>query len=567
MAYWTGSGGGGGGGGFGGRGGPPRGDRMANLGDGLQNVDWTKIDAPPVVWPKVRLADATLDRSEAEVEEWRNTHGITTTQDTPKPLLTFKECPFPSYVLDSFDRQGFKEPTAIQCQAWGVAMLNRDIVGIAKTGSGKTLAFLCPGIVHILAQDRLRRGDGPIMLVLAPTRELAKQIDDEVLKVTKGTEISTVCAYGGTSKFPQRAALRDGVHIAIGCPGRVIDLLSEGATNLHRVSYLVLDEADRMLDMGFEPQIRMICSQLRPERQTLMFSATWPREVQSLAQSYQKDFVRINVGSLDLQANKDVRQIIRVVPDFQKYDALMTILTEKEFRKCLIFVATKQMADDLCDRLRAKRYFSMAIHGDRTQQARDGALAQFRDARQAILVATDVAQRGLDIRNLDTVVNYDFPMMMEDYIHRVGRTGRAGAQGDAYSFVNEKQGRLVPELIDVLKRADAEIPPELHGLRGMGGGGPRRWGAPSGGRGGGFMMRGPPPRAPMSSMPPPPPSYDRYASAVPMKRERSPDRRRDSPPRRRDSPPRRRDSPPRRRDSPPRRLTRSPVRRDSRTPP
>jgi ATP-dependent RNA helicase DDX5/DBP2 len=499
---------------------------MSGLGADLTTIDWSKVGAPKAVWPQNVLTRATTDRPKEEIDDWRKKANITImSKDCPPPVLTYDECSFlPDFMHASFKRQGFTAPTAIQAQAWAVALLNRDVVGVAKTGSGKTLAFLAPGIVHILSQPKLERYDGPMMLVLAPTRELAKQIEDECAKVTDGTQIRTVCAYGGTNKFPQKRAFQDGVHIAIGCPGRLIDLLNERATNLYRVSYLVMDEADRMLDMGFKPQISMICSQCRPERQTLMFSATWPREVQELASSYQRNYVRLHVGSLELSANADVRQIIMVVPDYQKVNAMMDIIAKGQYKKILIFAGTKRDTEYLGDGLRAQGLCAFAIHGDRTQQQRDTSLHQFRESKQAILVATDVAQRGLDIPDLDVVINYDFPLVMEDYVHRIGRTGRAGAKGDAVSFINEKHGRIAGELISILEKAGNTVTQELRALA---------W--KSGYRT--FSSRGPPPRmmgAP-SMMAPPPPPPAAYAVPAPRygeerlqvgKRERSPERRR-----------------------------------------
>ena len=568
MAYFSSSSMGMGRGG-GGRGG---GDRMGGLGSDLQAVDWSKVNAPPVVWPKHSLPSKTKDRHPDDIEEWRKKVTITIAsgkEDCPPPILSFNECRdiVPDYITDSFLRQKFTEPTPIQSQAWSVGLINRDIVGIAKTGSGKTLAFLIPGIVHILAQPKQARGDGPFMLVLAPTRELAKQIDDECIKVTEGTAIKTVCAYGGTVKYDQKRKFQDGVQIAICCPGRLIDLLSERATNLHRVSYLVMDEADRMLDMGFEPQIRMICQQCRPERQTMMFSATWPREVQSLAESYQKRYIRMHVGSMELTANADVKQIVFVVQDFQKMDRLMEIIAKGPYKKVLVFTATKRDCEHMCDRLRRERVFALSIHGDKTQQQRDQSLEQFRQARAGCLIATDVAQRGLDIKDLDAVVNFDFPNGMEDYVHRVGRTGRAGATGDAISFINEKHSRLVPELIAMMRKGNHAVSEELEMLGRSGGGGRS------------FTRYGPAPpsmmRPPMFAQqqqqayayPPPPQRYEERAAMPPQKRERSPAAlRRASPPPRDRSPPRRRSPPPRdRRDdrSPPRR-DRSPPRKERR---
>jgi ATP-dependent RNA helicase DDX5/DBP2 len=222
--------------------------------------------------------------------------------------------------MNEVKAQGFSAPTAIQSQGWPMALSGRDVVGIAETGSGKTLTYCLPAIVHINAQPLLAPGDGPIVLVLAPTRELAVQIQQEVAKFGKSSRIRNTCVYGGVPKGPQVRDLARGVEVLIATPGRLIDMLESGKTNLRRVTYLVLDEADRMLDMGFEPQIRKILSQIRPDRQTCMWSATWPKEVRQLASDFQNDFIQVNIGSLELSANHNIQQIVEIMMDYDKRD-------------------------------------------------------------------------------------------------------------------------------------------------------------------------------------------------------------------------------------------------------
>jgi len=217
-----------------------------------------------------------------------------------------------------YGRQGFSEPTSIQAQGWPIALSGRDMVGIASTGSGKTLSYILPAIVHINSQPKLSRKDGPIALVLAPTRELAQQIQQVADDFGHSSGIRNTCLYGGAPKGAQARDLDGGVEIVIATPGRLLDFLESGKTNLKRCTYLVLDEADRMLDMGFEPQIRKIIEQIRPDRQTLMWSATWPKEVKNLAEDFLKDYAQINVGSLQLSANHNILQIIDVCQDYEK---------------------------------------------------------------------------------------------------------------------------------------------------------------------------------------------------------------------------------------------------------
>ena len=290
-----------------------------------------------------------------------------TGQNVPRPITTFDEAGFPEYVMSEIRAMGFTAPSPIQCQAWPMALSGRDLVAVAETGSGKTISFALPAMVHINAQPLLERGDGPIVLILAPTRELAVQIQQECTKFGKSSRIRNTAIYGGAPKGPQVRDLSQGVEICVATPGRLIDMLESGRTNLKRVTYLVMDEADRMLDMGFEPQIRKIVSQIRPDRQTLLFSATWPKEVQRLAQDFQHDFIQVNVGSLELTANHNVKQIIEVVSEYDKRDRLLKHLEQisSENAKVLIFVGTKRVADDLTKYLRTDGWPALAIHGDK----------------------------------------------------------------------------------------------------------------------------------------------------------------------------------------------------------
>lgn len=329
-------------------------------------------------------------------------------------------------------------------------------------------------------QQYLKPGDGPIVLVLAPTRELAVQIKEECDKFGASSQIKNTVVYGGVPKSRQVRELHHGVEIVIATPGRLIDHLEQGNTNLKRVTYLVMDEADRMLDMGFEPQLRKIASQIRPDRQVLMWSATWPREVQQLANDYLHDFYQVTVGSLDLTGNKDVTQLIDVCSDQDKYRNLLRYLREYLTPKdrVLVFVETKKGCDMLTRSLRMDGFQARAMHGDKSQEERDWVLKEFKSCMSSLLVATDVAARGLDVDDIRMVVNFDFPNDMESYIHRIGRTGRAGKKGHAVSFfVGQKNGRVARELIEILTRTNQNVPAELQSLSafsGPRGGGRRR---------------------------------------------------------------------------------------------
>lgn len=429
MSYGGGSYGGGSYGGGGSRGGPSSGgDRMSSLGANLRDLDYSRLDnVVQATWQTYTGNNIQqVDQSNSEVDAWRREHGLTIIGDRiPNPLMNFSDLAAPEGVHRAFQDQGFKAPTPIQAQAWPIVLSARDLVGIAKTGSGKTMAFMVPAIVHILAQPPLKLGDGPIALVLAPTRELALQIEEETRKVSQRCDIRVTCLYGGAPKHPQMRTLRAGVHVAIATPGRLIDMLDSQATNLYRVTYLVMDEADRMLDMGFEPQIRKVVGQIRPDRQTLMFSATWPPDVRSLAATFQRDFVRLHVGSLELMANADVTQHIVVLQSsYDKPQRLFEVLERHGRARSLVFVATKRMVDELVHMLRDRRINAYGIHGDKDQSQRERVLECLKRQEDACLVATDVAARGLDVKNLDLVVNFDLPNAIEDYVHRIGMSRR-----------------------------------------------------------------------------------------------------------------------------------------------
>jgi len=355
----------------------------------------------------------------------------------PKPVLTWDHLALPEGLLGSIRTAGFERPSPIQSIGWPVALSGRDMVGIAQTGSGKTLAYVLPAVMHISAQPALRPGDGPVGLVLAPTRELANQILTEMNKYTMSTGLRCSAVFGGVSRYGQASDLRRGVEILVATPGRLLDFLEAGVTNLKRVSYLCLDEADRMLDMGFEPQIRKIVSQIRPDRQTLMWSATWPKEIQRLARDFcREDPVKLTIGSEELSINPDITQQIEVVGEYEKREKFMSWIRQacSGNQKVLVFTETKRGADALCRELQYQQLSASAIHGDKEQRERDRTLHQFKTGHVSVLIATDVAQRGLDIKDVAYVVNYDVPKTMEDYIHRIGRTGRAGAKGTALTF-------------------------------------------------------------------------------------------------------------------------------------
>ncbi|XP_049777317.1 ATP-dependent RNA helicase p62-like isoform X1 [Schistocerca cancellata] len=456
--------------------------RDDQLGGGLRKPTWDMSMLSPIAKDFYVPHPNVANRNKFEVDDYRRSKEITVKGiDVPNPIQYFEESNFPDYVMESIRMQNFSEPTAIQAQGWPIAMSGKNMVGIARTGSGKTLAYILPAVIHISNQEQLARGDGPIALILAPTRELAQQIQTVASNFGASAFIRNACIFGGAPKHPQERALQRGVEIAIATPGRLIDFLERGTTNLRRCTYLVLDEADRMLDMGFEPQIRKIVQQIRPDRQTLMWSATWPKEVRKMAEDFLKDYIQINVGSLELCANHNIEQIVDVCQEHEKENKLCRILQEisnESENKTIIFVSTKKKAENIAYNIRKYGFEAVCMHGDKSQQERDYILKDFRNGRACILVATDVAARGLDVDGIKFVINYDFPNSSEDYIHRIGRTGRSQSTGTSYAFFTAKDSRQARDLISVLKEANQEINPKLAEMAQFGGwkGGNNKWG-------------------------------------------------------------------------------------------
>ncbi|KAF9437042.1 ATP-dependent RNA helicase ddx42 [Entomortierella beljakovae] len=352
-----------------------------------------------------------------------------------KPCISFAHFGFEEALMETIRRAGYTEPSGIQRQAIPVALSGRDIIGIAKTGSGKTAAFLLPMIVHIMDQEELDKGDGPIGVVLAPTRELADQIYSEAKRFAKAYGIRVAVVYGGASKHDQFKTLRSGVEIIVATPGRLIDMIKMKATNFRRTSYLVLDEADRVFDLGFEPQVRSICDNIRPDRQTLLFSATFQKRVEKLAREVMTDPVRISIGNVG-QINTDVTQVIQILKeDTLKFGWLTERLHSLESGECL--------------------------HGDMLQHERDKAIHDYKNRTFPTLIATDVAARGLDIKSIKNVVNYDVARDIDSHVHRVGRTGRAGEKGTAYTLITEKDDRFAGELVRNLEESSQAVSAEL----------------------------------------------------------------------------------------------------------
>jgi len=435
----------------------------APLGSGLRDIDWSAVKLVPFQKLFYQEHPSVKKATEEEVNMFRLKHEIKFQgKNIPRPIRTFEESCFPPYLITELKNAGFTCPTPIQAQGWPMALSGRDVIGIADTGSGKTLSYLMPAIVHVNSQPLLAPGEGPIALVLAPTRELSMQIETECQRFGKSSRLRFACVYGGVPKPPQASQLRRGAEIVIATPGRLIDFLQSRVTNLQRVTYLVLDEADRMLDMGFEKFVRKICSQIRPDRQTLCFSATWPKSVEMLAKSYMEDPLRVTIGSMKKHANKDVKQKVLVMENSDKHLYLIKVLEKlMDGQRILVFCQTKRNCDAVTRSLREEGWPARCIHGDKLQSEREWVLEEFRSGKSPIMVATNIAARGLDIKGIKAVINYDFPNDIETYIHRIGRTGRAGSQGTAVTFFTPGDAMKATELVEVLEEAKQKVPEQL----------------------------------------------------------------------------------------------------------
>ncbi|XP_073151036.1 DEAD-box ATP-dependent RNA helicase 52C-like [Henckelia pumila] len=401
--------------------------------------------------------------------------------DVPPPETSFSEMGFYSRALeDNIKRCKYVNPTAIQRYAIPVAMAGRDLMASAQTGSGKTAAFCFPIISAIMKHRQTRSFVGnmnnrvtiasPLALILAPTRELSCQIFEEARKFSYQTGVRVVVAYGGSPIVAQLRNLEKGVDILVATPGRLVDMIERSKVSLRNVKYLTLDEADRMLDMGFERDIRKIVQQMGMpppgSRQTMLFSATFPDEIRRLGSDFLKNHVFLSVGKVGSSTNLIVQRV-EFVRDMDKRDHLINLLcSQKKANKLsptknaltLVFVETKRGADALEKWLCRNAFPAAAIHGDKVQMERERALRSFKNGRTPILVATDVASRGLDIPQVAHVINFDLPKVIDSYVHRIGRTGRAGKSGLATAFFSEQNAPLAKELIELMREANQETP-------------------------------------------------------------------------------------------------------------
>lgn len=439
----------------------------------IPTIDYNKIDLNPIrknFWVEPHELSQMTEEEAAELR--LELDGIKVSgKNVPKPVQKWSQCGLTRPILDAIEGLGYEKPTPIQMQALPVIMSGRDVIGVAKTGSGKTMAFVLPMLRHIKDQDPVSGDDGPIALIMTPTRELCTQIYSDLLPFTKVLKLRAVAAYGGNAIKDQIAELKRGAEIIVATPGRMIDLLAANSgrvTNLKRATYLVLDEADRMFDMGFEPQVMKIFNNVRPDRQTILFSATMPRIIDALTKKVLREPVEITVGGRSVVA-PEITQSVEIMDENKKFVRLLELLGDlyanDDDVRALIFVERQEKTDDLLRELLRRGYGCMSIHGGKDQEDRNSTISDFKKGVCPILIATSVAARGLDVKQLQLVINYDAPNHLEDYVHRAGRTGRAGNTGTAVTFITEEQENCAPGIAKALEQSGQPVPERLNDMR------------------------------------------------------------------------------------------------------
>ncbi|MFA6014179.1 MAG: DEAD/DEAH box helicase [Gallionellaceae bacterium] len=380
--------------------------------------------------------------------------------DTSVTPIQFSSLALDPLILRAVEETGYTEPTPIQAQAIPHVLAGRDLMAMAQTGTGKTAAFTLPMLQRLLphASSSASPARHPIRaLILAPTRELAIQVEESVVTYSKHIALRATVVYGGTDIKAQKPALMNGVEILVATPGRLLDHVESKNLQLNQVQILILDEADRMLDMGFMPDLKRILALLPKQRQTLLFSATFSEEIKKLAQDFLVDPVTVETARRNA-AGENIKQSVCMVDHHDKFHTLVELIRARQVKQVLIFTRTKLTAAHVAKQLERSGVPADAIHGDKTQQERMKALEAFKSGAVMALVATDVAARGLDIDQLPLVINYELPMHAEDYVHRIGRTGRAGALGEAISLVDSLEER---KLADIEKMLNRQFPREV----------------------------------------------------------------------------------------------------------
>lgn len=446
-------------------------------GERIDKIDWHGQEIVPVNKDFLCEHPSVEARTEEECETIRTRNSIMITRKprgtrVPKPLVTFEETPFPDWAANELRNKHFMKPTPIQVQAWPIALRGHDVVGIAETGSGKTMAYVLPMLVHVLSQPELRPGEGAVGLVLVPTRELCEQIGDVVNAFGKHTQIVCRSIFGGRSFDEQKEWAYQKMDIMVATPGRMVDMLDRRATNLRRATYFVLDEADDLLGNNFEQQVKAILHYARPDRQVLLFSATWPKGVEKFAEEVcVTEPIHVNVGAITIGACKNIAQHFRRVDNAaEKLEQLKSIIahfrdqgTFREAKKMLVFCNRKETVRKVVDQLKAEEGLGIevaGIAGDYMQADRDEVLRRFSspDGGLPVVVCTQILGRGHDFSRVEFIVNYDMPERIVEYVHRIGRTGRAGQKGFSITFIADDDLWLAKELAQCLEESEQTVP-------------------------------------------------------------------------------------------------------------
>ncbi|KAI9503241.1 putative dead box ATP-dependent RNA helicase [Coemansia spiralis] len=397
-------------------------------------------------------------------------HIIVDGEDIPSPLVTFNSMRFPQPVLGYLKSKNIVQPSPIQMQGLPVVLSGRDMIGIASTGTGKTMAFSLPLVMLALEEEcrmPLVQGEGPIGLIVCPSRELARQTYEGLLAIASALleggypELRAILAIGGVSMQEQYHTLNKGVHMVVATPGRLQDMLARGRINLDLCKYMCMDEADRMIDVGFEEEMRTIMSYFKHQRQTVLFSATMPKKIQDFAQSSLVKPVVVNVSRAGA-ANMDIIQEVEYVKPEMRIVYLLECL-QKTPPPVVIFAENKNDVDDMLEYLLLKGVEAVAIHGSKDQEEREYAMRSYREGKKDVLIATDIASKGLDFPEIKHVINFDLPKEIENYTHRIGRTGRAGKTGVATTFINMNSSeQVLLDLKHILIEAKQRVPPVLY---------------------------------------------------------------------------------------------------------
>ncbi|KAH7960256.1 hypothetical protein HPB49_018337 [Dermacentor silvarum] len=441
--------------------------RNSQVGLFLRKPDWKNIQLQPFEKNLYVEHPATTSRSMAEVSAYRKVNGISVKgYNVPKPILALEESNFPDFIVKSIGAtRDHSSPTSIEAHCWPIALACRNFLGIAETGSHKTLAYVLPAVIHVSRQPPLQQGDGPITVVLAPTRELAKQIHNIALELGEPAAVRSVCASNGEPKGGQYDELKKGCHICVATPRRFIDFLEEGKVNLRRCTYLVLDEVDRMVAMGFKPHILKIAEHCRPDHQTIMWVTSWQNELRPFVEDLLNDYIKIEFGKAQLPAENSVEMTVDVCQEEAKEAKLAElfddVLKEKS-KKAVVFTDTKRKADEIAWKLRLRGWSAIGLHGKKTKKERDWIVSLFRTGTSSVLVTTDKVAQDLVLDNVCLVVNYDCPDCSEVFVRRSSHVARSGEPGVVHTFILPTQQPYATNLVAILEHAKQPVKRELY---------------------------------------------------------------------------------------------------------